>query len=125
MVRLPEAPLNGESFEVLQKFEGVVSSVSSDSFVAQLFDRSGSGPEEEAEILLAEVMPGDRELVHPGAMFYWVIGYERKVHGQISRSSVIRFKRLPSWSPAAVEQAKKAADTFLSFLDLEQANTPA
>jgi hypothetical protein len=50
-------------------------------------------------------------------VFYWVIGYERKAHGQLCRSSMIRFQRLPSWSPADLARAKKAAETFLSFLD--------
>jgi hypothetical protein len=99
--------------------------VTSDSFVARLVDKTKPGPEEEAEIPLAEVMPGDHELVKPGAVFYWVIGYERKAHGQLWRSSVIRFQRLPSWSPADVAHAKKAAETFLSFLDLDRANNPS
>ena len=125
VVWVPVLPLSQDAFDVLQKFEGTVLSVTCDSFVARLVDKSKRGPEEEAEIPLAEVMPGDHELVKPGAMFYWVIGYERKVHGQLSRSSVIRFQRVPSWSPSDVEQAKKAAETFLSFLDLDRANNPA
>jgi hypothetical protein len=99
--------------------------VEADSFVARLVDKTDGNPEEEAEIPLAEIMPGDRELVKPGAVFYWVIGYRREDHGQRSRSSTIRFQRLPSWSPAEVERAKIAAETFLSFLDLERANHPA
>jgi hypothetical protein len=117
--------LDRDSFDVLQKFEGTVLSVGSDSFVARLVEKPNSVPEEEAEIPLAEVMPGDRELVKPGAVFYWVIGYRRAVHGQLSRSSVIRFQRMPSWSPAEVQRARQAAETFLSFLDLERAHNPA
>lgn len=125
VVWVPVTPLDRDGFEVLQKFEGTVASVSGDSFVARLVDKTNPGPEEEAEIPLAEVMPGDRELVRPGAVFYWVMGYRRAVHGQLSRSSVIRFQRLPSWSSADVERARRAADTFLSFLDLDRANLPA
>jgi hypothetical protein len=125
VVWVPVVLLDRDSFDVLQKFEGIVASVVGDSFVARLVDRTNPGPEEEAEIPLAEVMPGDRELVKPGAVFYWVIGYRRAVHGQLSRSSVIRFQRLPSWSPADVERANQAAETFLSFLDLDRASNPA
>jgi hypothetical protein len=125
VVWVPVIPQTREGFDVLQKFEGTVQSVQGDSFVARLVDKTNSVPEEEAEIPLAEIMPGDRELVKPGAVFYWVIGYRREEHGQLSRSSMIRFQRLPSWSPAEVERAKKAAETFLSFLDLERANSPA
>ena len=108
--------------ETLQRFDGTVLSVTGDSFVARLVDKTNPGPEEEAEIPLAEVMPGDHELVKPGAVFYWVIGHERKAHGQLCHSSVIRFQRLPSWSPADMTDAKNAAETFLSSLDLERAN---
>lgn len=125
VVWVPVIPQTREGFDVLQKFEGTVQSVQGDSFVARLVDKTNSVPEEEAEIPLAEIMPGDRELVKPGAVFYWVIGYRREDHGQLSRSSMIRFQRLPSWSPAEVERAKEAAETFLSFLDLERANNPA
>ena len=125
VVWVPVIRQTREGFDVLQKFEGAVQSVQGDSFVARLVDKTNSMPEEEAEIPLAEVMPGDRELVRPGAVFYWVIGYRREEHGQRSRSSMIRFQRLPSWAPAEVERAKKAAETFLSFLDLERANNPA
>lgn len=125
VVWVPVLPQTRESFDVLQKFEGTVQSVAGDSFVARLVDKTNGSPEEEAEIPLAETMPGDRELVKPGAVFYWVIGYRREDHGQVSRSSMIRFQRLPSWSPAEVARAKKAAETFLSFLDLERANHPA
>lgn len=125
VVWVPIVPLSRDGFDLLQKFEGTVLSVSGDSFVALLVDKTNPGPEEEAEIPFAEIMPGDRELVKPGAMFYWVIGYRREIHGQLSRSSVIRLRRVPSWSPAKLEQAKKTAETFLSFLDLERANNPA
>ena len=125
VVWIPVAPLDRDRFDVLQKFEGTVVSLTGDSFVARLEDKTNPGPEEEAEIPLAEVMPGDRELVKPGAVFYWVIGYRRTVHGQLSRSSVIRFQRMPPWSSADAERSTEAAKTFLSFLDLERANNSA
>jgi len=125
VVWMPVIPQAREAFDVLQKFEGTVQSVTDDSFIARLVDKTNSVTEEEAEIPLAEIMPGDFEMVKPGAVFYWVIGYRREAHGQLSRSSMIRFQRLPSWSSAEVERAKQAAETFLSFLDLERANHPA
>jgi hypothetical protein len=125
VVWVPVMPLSHDNFDVLQKFEGTVVSITNDSFIARLVDNTHGGLEEEAEIPLAEVTCGDRELVEPGAMFYWVIGYRREAYGQISRSSVIRFKRVPSWSDADIERAKKEAETFLSFLDLDKAKNPA
>jgi len=125
VVWVPVIPLSRDGFDVLQKFEGTVLSVTDDSFVARMVDKTRPRPEEEAEIPIAEIAPGDRELVKPGAIFYWVIGYRRETHGQLSRSSVIRFQRLPSWSPSDMERAKKEAETFLSFFDLDRANRPA
>lgn len=125
VVWVPVIPLTRDSFEVLQRFDGIVLSITNDSFVARLTDKTHSGSDEEAEIPLAEVTRGDRELVKPGAMFYWVIGYRREAYGQISRSSVIRFQRVPPWSDADIERAQKEAETFLSFLDLDKANNPA
>jgi hypothetical protein len=125
VVWVPVVPVSRENFEILQKFDGTVLSVTKDSFVARLVDRTNAAPEEEAEIPFAEIMAGDRELVKPGAVLYWVIGYRREAHGQLSRSSVIRFQRLPAWSPADVERAKQAAEKLLSFLDLERADNSA
>jgi hypothetical protein len=109
---------------VLQKFEGVVQSVTENSFVARLTDKTHD-EHEEAEFHLEEVSPGDRNLVMPGAEFYWVIGREVKPYGQISRSSILRFKRIPAWSNEEVEQAKAEAETFLSFVDLDAGNDPS
>jgi hypothetical protein len=125
VVWVPVIPLSHDSFEVLQKFEGTVVSLTNDSFIARLTDKTHGSPDEEAEIPLAEVTRGDRGLVNAGAMFYWVIGYHREAHGQVSRSSVIRFRRVPSWSDADIERAQREAETFLSFLDLDKANNPA
>jgi hypothetical protein len=125
VVWVPIIPPTRDSFEVLQRFDGIVLSICDDSFVARLTDKTHERAEEEAEIPLAEITSGDRELVKLGAMFYWVIGYHREAHGQISRSSFIRFRRLPAWSDADVKRAKKGAATFLSFLDLDKASNPA
>ncbi|MGD0205984.1 MAG: hypothetical protein ABSC89_00020 [Verrucomicrobiota bacterium] len=113
-----------DRFQVLQKFEGVVQSVTENSFVARLTDKTHD-EHEEAEFHLEEVSPGDRNLVMPGAEFYWVIGREVKPYGQISRSSILRFKRIPAWSNEEVEQAKAEAETFLSFVDLDAGNDPS
>ncbi|MDE3098540.1 MAG: hypothetical protein KGJ88_03625 [Verrucomicrobiota bacterium] len=125
VVWVPVIPPSLQEFHVLQKFEGIVRSVQGDSFVARLVDKTNANCEEEAEIPLAEVMPGDQDLVKPGAVFYWVMGYRREEYGQVYRFSMIRFQRLPGWSRGEIERTKEAAAIFLSFLDLERANHPA
>lgn len=124
-VSLPLPNLNPDSFITLQRFEGTVLAMRDDVFLARIIDKTARQPDEEAEIPIEEVMPGDRELVKPGAVFYWVIGYERKSYGQQTRASVIRFRRLPVWSDMDIERARSAAKTFLSFLDFDEADKPA
>lgn len=96
-------------FIPLQKWEGTVIEVSGDTFFAHLVDQSNVGPDEEAEFSLEEVTPEDKDLLEPGAVFYWNIGYLVGVSGQRTRCSDIRFRRLPVWRADELEQAKLEA----------------
>ena len=58
-----------DKYILLQKWEGVVSTITGDSFVAILRDLTVDGIQEEAEIFVDEVPPSDRELLVPGAVF--------------------------------------------------------
>ncbi len=95
-------------FVVLQSWEGYVLEVNKDSFVARLIDQSGRDDDEEAEIYLEEVDPGDRGLVAPGAYFYWSIGYRDGRRGR-ERVSVIRFRRLPAFTEQDRTRARAEA----------------
>jgi hypothetical protein len=84
-------------FELLQQWEGTVVAVGEDSFEVTLKDlTTQSNPEESAELLLEDVGEGDRQLLEPGAVFYWSVGYEDTPRGR-ERKSIIRFRRLPGW----------------------------
>ena len=97
-------------FISLQEWEGAVVQISTDSFLARLVDLTQQNPDEEADFLLDDVSDEDRKLVAPGAVFYWCIGY-RVRKGQRSRTSEIRFRRLPAWTEREVEESKhKAAE---------------
>jgi hypothetical protein len=87
---------------VLQKWEGRVLDRSSTSFLAVLTDMTNAGVEEQAEFDLEELSPDDLDLVVPGAVFYWNIGYRDDPSGERTRASIIRFRRLPAWSPQDV-----------------------
>ena len=114
------APLYQEKFRVLAGFEGTVREVAETYFVARLTDLSnGSQVEEEAEFPFEEVPVGDRSLIRLGAMFYWYIGIEEKPYGQITRASLIRFKRLPSWESADIEAARLRAEFLRLSLGLD------
>jgi hypothetical protein len=97
-------------FTPLQRWEGFVAEVTSDSFIARLADLDATAaPEEEAEILLLEVAEDDRHLVMPGAGFYWTIGYKDHPSGERERVSSVRFKRLPGLDARDLARARAAA----------------
>lgn len=95
----------------LQKWQGVVKSVSDDIFVAHVTDLLRSVPEEEVELFCSDIQDDDKELLFVGAVFYWCIGYIFSSSGQLTRASFLRFQRLPLYSQDSVKiAAKKAKD---------------
>jgi hypothetical protein len=96
-------------FIPLQKWEGVIMEVGKDFFVAQLADLTNNNPEEIAEFSVDEIGFEDRDLVREGAIFYWSIGYFDKPSGRL-RSSIIRFRRVPTWFNEEIENAKQIAE---------------
>ena len=93
----------------LQRWEGNVVEVNDQSFIARLADRTGARVDEEGEFSLEEVSPADRNLVIPGAVFYWSIGYLDQRSGQRTRESVLRFRRLPAWNRRELDEARQRA----------------
>lgn len=104
-----------EYFVALQKWEGYVTEVFEETFRAQLTPIKGQGGGQETEILLQEIDEKDRQLVEPGAVFYWSIGYDDRPSGR-QRASRIRFRRLPAWSAREIEHANQDATRIKSLL---------
>jgi hypothetical protein len=103
-------------FDVLQKWEGVVTETNGNTFQARLIDLVGERPDQVAEVLLNEVSPRDRKRVSRGAVFYWYIGYRDEPNGDRERTSRIRFRRLPALAPSEIESAERAADALRARL---------
>jgi hypothetical protein len=97
-----------EFFQAMQKWEGHVIWVGEDSFGARLVPIVGEGPDQEAEILTEEMAADDSNLIEPGAVFYWSIGYLDRPSGRL-RVSLLRFRRLPVWTKDELEQADRKA----------------
>jgi hypothetical protein len=117
-VRVVErARVKEDRFHALQQWEGVVDGVNDGSFVARLVDRTAGEPDEEAEFDLAEVPAGDRDLVVPGAVFYWSVGYRTSATGTRLRASIMSFRRLPAWTEAEKGQARERAEEIAKALD--------
>lgn len=102
-------------FELLQKWEGVVLSVESESFWVRLRDLTGDASEEEAEFPTRELSREEQEWLLPGAFLYWTIGYEDR-NGQRRRVSALRFRRVGGAQAgdiaAARGEAQRLAEAF-------------
>lgn len=97
-------------FRMLQQWEGKVVTVSRDTFVAIISDRTNpENPEEEVEIELSEISQNDIGLIRPGSFFYWAVGYEDAPGIPRQRVSRIRFRRLPGWTAQEIKRAKQKA----------------
>ena len=110
-VRLPDGLQPRTRFDALQKWEGRVLEVGDTTFSAVVVGIKDA-TEEEAEFDLEEVSPDDIDMVEPGAVFYWSIGYRTDPSGERSRCSVLVFRRLPAWSARDLELARQGAQTL-------------
>lgn len=89
-------PMARPNFWVLQAWEGTVEEVAIDSFRARLRDLTElSRPDEIVEIFSEEVDAADRDLLRPGGVFYWNIGYKEGSGIPRERTSRVTFRRVP------------------------------
>lgn len=108
-----------EYFQAIQKWEGQVTSVGEDSFYAQIRPIVGEGTAEQvAEIYIDDVAESDRPLIELGAIFYWSIGYLDRPSGRL-RASILRFRRLPSWTELELKHAEVTTRELRELLDVE------
>jgi hypothetical protein len=103
----------------LQKWHGYVLSVLDNSIWVRLIDLTNNGPDEETEISLEEITEEDWDLIKPGAIFYWSIGYLDLYSGQRLRTSVIRFQRMPAWRDEEIRAAHKEAEELQNSINWE------
>ena len=116
---LPRLPSSSDRRSVSsssERWEGVVLGIERDVFRARLVDLDRQTPDEEAEIYLSEVSDEDRVLVEPGAIFYWSIGYYTDRTGQRMRRSLVRFRRLPTWTKSELDEARREAEKTSKLL---------
>jgi len=106
------------SLQPLQEWEGYVVEIGADKFSARLVDRTaGDSLETEyTEFPIADVSDDDKNLLIIGAVFRWVIGYQRARGGTKRRVSQITFRRMPAWSPKELKEAEKTAKAFVDAI---------
>lgn len=104
-------------FKLLQHWEGVVDEIGEDGFWATLSDLTNpDNPEEYAELPLSEVALTDLEILKPGAVFYWSIGYETTPAGTRRRVSEVRLRRNPTWTRRAIENLESEAERLAALM---------
>jgi hypothetical protein len=116
---LPVAIMPKSRSVSLQKWEGTVTGIKSDSFFARLKNFSYELPDEEAEFSIEELSATDRPLLQIGAVFYWSIGYYDSESGQRKKESLIRFRRL-LWSRKEIEYARRRAAEIRDYLGWDE-----
>lgn len=115
----PPQPNGHERFQAIQKWEGQVISVGGETFAVQLRPLVGeAAAQQETEIYLEDVDSSDRFLIKPGAVFYWSIGYLDRPSGRI-RASILRFRRLPTWSKQELKRAKLRTSRLENLSNVE------
>ena len=108
------------AFHALQEWEGHVLEVHDDEIVAALVDltANSSHEEEEAVIPLTEIADDDAAALRVGAIFRWVIGYERSPSGTKKRVSQIVFRDLPRVTERDLQQGREWARETRRAFDL-------
>ena len=99
-------------FKVLQKWEGTILDVWEDGCRARIRDLTSPGSIEEITFSLEEIPEPDLQLVKPGAIFYWSIGYEDHLDGQRNKVSSVRFRRISSWTEKELTAARREAESL-------------
>lgn len=105
----------------LQEWEGCVTEIRGDEFVADLLDlTAGDAVEaEEAVISKEELSQEDQTRLAVGSLFWWVVGYEASVGGARKRVSLIVFPDLPPMTEADLDRGRDWADWLYKRWGLE------
>ena len=121
VIRVPQIHAPPNQFRLLQQWEGTVTSVGAEDFVAQLKDLTReSSAREEAMFPREEIAADDLALLVPGAVFRWNIGYRTSVDGQRERISNLRFVRIPGWRKSVIQRIKDSARELMEQFPLDE-----
>ena len=117
----PVSPVPTPTLHPIQEWEGCVTEIRSDEFVADLLDlTAGDAVEaEEAVISKHELSPEDRSRLAIGSFFWWVVGYEASVGSARKHVSQIVFPDLPPMTEADLDRGRDWADWLYKRWGLE------
>jgi len=102
--------------EKTQRWVGYITAISGVEFSARLEDLNDPGTYEVADFEIKEVSKSDKELLSVGAVFYWSVGYSND-NGQVSKKSLIRFKRTVPFTEDEVNEVVDWADKMIKGIN--------
>lgn len=107
------APIDELYAAPIEMWEGEVKSVDATLKTMHVYLRSkiGHTADHSAEIDLEYVAEQDKDLVRPGAVFYWTI-FKTTNTGSVWNSQELRFRRRPNWSQAQLDRLKSEASSL-------------
>jgi len=110
-------------FKAIRNWEGVVESVDGTTFTATMRDMADSEDrgEEIFDFELEDVDLGDRDLLAPGAIFYFTLGYKIDSHQTRYKGTRMMFRRLPQWSNRDIERIDARTEHLLTQLRAQPA----
>jgi hypothetical protein len=108
------------TFVPIEQWEGIVLAVEDNSFSARLVNKTnGRAPDEEGQFTFAQLSsPEDRELITPGAIFYFSIGYGESPSRQRRLSAFLRFRRLPAWTKTELAEVEAETSRLAALFGL-------
>lgn len=110
------SPGNSPRLRTLQLWEGTVTELREDGFVAVLSDKTNpQNPDERGVFAFdrIEISEEDQELISPGASFYWVIGTQVTRGKTVQNVSMVHFRRMPAWTESALARSAARAEGML------------
>ncbi|WP_020161267.1 hypothetical protein [Methylobacter marinus] len=112
----PVLDLNRPREDIKQRWSGKVISATDQELTVRLEDLTNrDNPDELIVLSRDEIDDKDQSLVKPGALFYWYIGYRQGFKYSKERISIIRFRRLPSWTTKEIQESEKLAEEYANF----------
>ncbi|WP_339673886.1 hypothetical protein [Dasania marina] len=106
------------SFQLLQKWQGLVLSIDEDKeeFDAEIADKTDpANPLEKVTISFDELSISDLSILREGAVFYWTIGYGVDSSGTKEKKSLLRISRLKGFSTSDIAKSESKADKLLEL----------
>jgi hypothetical protein len=124
-VARPRPWFGKRKFAPVYQWEGVVEEVNGEGFRARLRPLE-AGPADADRIEYADfdfddlADESDHDFIAEGAVFYWTVGRSNNEAGTQTKTSLVRFRRLPPTTENQIKAAAREAEALLADLREDQ-----